>query len=233
MSDNPAPRAGSRPATQTTRALYRKKTHGAFEDKYKERNPSFTPRPSPSPRFGKTPAGSTSNHDRRDSRGVESQPGEVVVDGTSATAVTRANCCQSCNPEGASSAWMFDPIELPKTEATIARFGFGSEPSWHIEATLPDSPRSSPPSNSRCRYGSCRSGVSSMQIDDPGRGFSVRFAGPLDMRMNRNAVSPLPSCCYGQCRRPGHHLEENADEPQAAVLAGALADRYSQPRPRG
>ncbi len=27
-------------------------------------------------------------------------------------------------------------------------------------------------------------GVSSMQLDDPGRGFSAKFAGPLDMRMN-------------------------------------------------
>ena len=36
-------------------------------------------------------------------------------------------------------------------------------------------------------------GVSSPQIDDAGRGFSFRFDGPLDMRMEKAARAPLTS----------------------------------------
>jgi 16S rRNA (cytosine1402-N4)-methyltransferase len=69
-------------------------------------------------------------------------------------------------------------------------------------------------------------GVSSMQIDDPARGFSTKQAGPLDMRMNpargQTAAALLRAVDAAKLARL---LEENSDELHAERLAAALAGK--------
>jgi 16S rRNA (cytosine1402-N4)-methyltransferase len=66
-------------------------------------------------------------------------------------------------------------------------------------------------------------GLSSMQIDDPARGFTFKADGPLDMRMNPergpSASELLSTLGVAALTRI---LVENADEPRAPELAEAI-----------
>ena len=65
-------------------------------------------------------------------------------------------------------------------------------------------------------------GVSSMQFDNPDRGFSYKGVGPLDMRMN--PLRGAPAARSSRAGRKTCHalLEENADEPHAELMARLL-----------
>src|SRR5206468_113593 len=72
-------------------------------------------------------------------------------------------------------------------------------------------------------------GFSSMQVDDPARGFSYRREGPLDMRLDRSrgrtAAQVLATIPQGEL---AHALRELADEPAAERLAAVLVRAREQ-----
>lgn len=67
-------------------------------------------------------------------------------------------------------------------------------------------------------------GLSSMQIDNPERGFSYKNQGPLDMRMNPGKGPPARDLIRkASPEKMGRWLKENSDEPFAHILAHELA----------
>lgn len=70
-------------------------------------------------------------------------------------------------------------------------------------------------------------GVSSMQLDDPARGFSYKLDGPLDMRMN---PARGPSAAEWLARVTpldlAGRLRDDADEPHAEAVAAALCAQH-------
>ena len=120
-----------------------------------------------------------------------------------------------------------DPVEQPRTGARLRGLGYGPEAfSWRRSnfAGLPGvlAARNLPGADVIL----ADLGVSSMQIDDPQRGFSVKHDGPLDMRMNPErgvtAAAWLERIRSGEL---ANCLADHADEPRAMALATALAGR--------
>jgi 16S rRNA (cytosine1402-N4)-methyltransferase len=115
-----------------------------------------------------------------------------------------------------------DPIEFPKTAARLAGEGFTAHRSNF--AGLPKVLIAEQLAGADVILADL--GVSSMQIDDPSRGFSVKFVGPLDMRMNPQRGQPASSLLeHSQPGKLAELLKENADEPRAELLAPALAGK--------
>jgi 16S rRNA (cytosine1402-N4)-methyltransferase len=65
-------------------------------------------------------------------------------------------------------------------------------------------------------------GVSSFQIDQPERGFSFRFDGPLDMRMSREGPSAADAVAHLSEEALANALARLGEEPQARRFARAI-----------
>ena len=211
------------------RARYSGKHPRRFHEKYKEHHPDrYTETVAKVLASGKTPAGMhRSVMVAEVLAALAPQPGEVAVDCTLGFAGHAQEILARILPGGRLLGLDADPIELPKAEARLRGLGFGadvftarrghfaglSKALWDADIQSADIVLAD-------------LGVSSMQLDDPGRGFSVKNDGPLDMRMNPQRGQPA-SLFLERIGAAAMQtlLEENADEPRAAVLAPALAGK--------
>ncbi len=65
-------------------------------------------------------------------------------------------------------------------------------------------------------------GVSSMQLDDPARGFSFRFEGPLDMRMGPDSATAAELVNTLEEEELARILRDYGEEPKARRIARAI-----------
>lgn len=225
MSESPS----STPAPHKRRRRYSGKHPRRFEEKYKERDPQrYEETVAKVIASGKTPAGTHRPIMVAEIlRVLSPRPGEVAVDCTLGYGGHAQEILPRLQPGGKLLGLDADPVELPKAEARLRALGFGPEIfSAHRSnfAGLPQMLASAAVNGVDMILADL--GVSSMQIDDPARGFSVKHEGPLDMRMNPERGQPASS--FLQKINVGaltSLLAENADEPHAEVLAFALAGK--------
>lgn len=156
---------------------------------------------------------------------LDPQPGDLAVDGTLGYGGHAQALLPRLLPHGRLLGLDTDPIELPKTESRLRALGFGMETLTVVRSNFAGLPQALWEAGiERADLILADLGVSSMQLDDPARGFTVKHAGPLDMRMNpqrRQPASVLLQRLGPAALR--QMLEENADEPRATALAPALA----------
>lgn len=156
------------------------------------------------------------------------QPGMVAADCTLGFGGHASEILAKIQPGGRLIGLDADPVELPKTEARLRAQGYGPETFSAHRSNFAGLPQVLAAAGFEGGVDIILAdlGLSSMQIDDPSRGFSVKFAGPLDMRMNPRRGQPA-SFVLARMKPDAlaELLTENADEPHAAALAQALAGR--------
>ena len=229
MTDDPAaiPNPEGAPAAHRRRPRYAGKYPRRFEEKYKEHDPArYADTVQKVLASGKTPAGSHRPIMLAEVLEILApRPGEIGVDCTLGYGGHAQELLARVQPGGRLLGFDADPIELPKTEARLRLLGFGPGaftahrtnfaglPQVLAAAELPG-----------VDFIVADLGVSSMQLDDPARGFSVKHEGPLDMRMNPHRGQPA-SVLLERITPDAlaSLLAENADEPHARLLADALA----------
>ena len=205
-----------------------------FDQKYKERQPEkYGDDVAKVIASGKTPAGShRAIMVPEVLQYLSIRPGETVIDCTLGYGGHAMALLAAVQPGGKLLAIDTDPVELPKTEARLRGQGFPSE-SLIVKrmnfAGLGGFIESSAPGGVDALLADL--GLSSMQLDDPARGFTFKADGPLDMRMNPGHG---PSAAVLLSKFDEHELarllKDNADEPLASTLArGILAAQERSP----
>jgi 16S rRNA (cytosine1402-N4)-methyltransferase len=200
-----------------------------FHEKYKELHPArYAETVAKVLASGKTPAGTHRPVMVEEIlQALAPQPGETAVDCTLGFGGHARELLARIQPGGRLLGLDADPVELPKAEARLRALGFAEDVFTARRLNFAGLPRALAETGiSGADMILADLGVSSMQLDDPARGFSAKNEGPLDLRMNPQRGQPASA--FLERIRP-EALEtlllENADEPRAAVLAPALAGR--------
>ena len=222
------------PAPHRRRPRYAGKNPRRFEEKYKELAAErYAGDVAKVVASGKTPAGT-----HRPIMVAEIlaalalQPGETAVDCTLGYGGHARELLACVAPPGAELrgrliALDVDPLELPKTVARLRAAGWSEETFTAVRSNFAGL------SKVLASLGLAGAdailadlGVSSMQLDDPARGFTFKTDGPLDLRLNpQRAPSAAEWLARVSTAGLATVLAENSDEPHAAALARELVAR--------
>ena len=155
------------------------------------------------------------------------QPGEVGLDATLGFGGHAQALLAALAPDGRLFAVDVDPLELPRTEARLRGLGIGDAMLQVRRMNFAEVESLLPEAGGGFDVVLADLGVSSMQIDNPARGFSFKADGPLDLRLDPQSGEPASALLQRVTRQQLRELlVDNADEPHAVPLAAALQGQY-------
>lgn len=208
------------------RPRYKGKYPKRFEEKYKELQPEkYQDTIEHVISKGNTPAGmhiSIMVNEILDF--LKIQPGEIGFDATLGYGGHTKAMLQQLQGQGHIYATDVDPVESAKTKKRLADQGFGEEIlTIRLQnfCTIDEIAKEV----GGFDFILADLGVSSMQIDNPERGFSFKTEGPLDLRLNQqsgiSAAERLDTISRDEL---AGMLYENSDEQYCEELARAITD---------
>lgn len=204
-----------------------------FSEKYKELNPEkYQDTIEKVIRKGSTPAGMHISICVREILDfLQIQPGQKGLDATLGYGGHSRKMLECLKGEGHLYALDVDPIEIVKTKKRLADAGYGEDILTIIQknfAYIDEVAAKHGP----FQFLLADLGVSSMQIDNPERGFTYKHDGPLDLRLNPEAgTSAAERLKEVTTKELEWMLIENSDEPYAKEIARTIMSRKRKGNP--
>ena len=202
----------------------------AFREKYKELQPDvYTEDVAKVMDQGRTPAGMHRSICVDEILEIlKVAPGQTGLDATLGYGGHCQEILKLLLPDGRLYAIDVDPFELPKTQERLRNSGFGSDVLVIQKLNFSDIDRLIIETGP-LHFVLADLGVSSMQIDNPERGFSFKVEGPLDLRLNPKTGKPASALLKAISQdRLEEILVENADEPHFEPIANAIKTHLSK-----
>ena len=215
------------------RVRYKGKYPRNYKEKYKELNPEkYQDTIEKVIRKGSTPAGMhISIMVKEIIDFLQIKPGQTGFDATLGYGGHTKAMLECLKGQGHMYATDVDPIESAKTKKRLADAGFGEDIlTIRLQnfCTIDEIAKEV----GGFDFILADLGVSSMQIDNPKRGFSFKVDGPLDLRLNPekgiSAAERLAQIDEGEL---AGMLWENSDEPYAEELAHAIVTERKHGKP--
>jgi 16S rRNA (cytosine1402-N4)-methyltransferase len=155
-------------------------------------------------------------------------PGQTGLDATLGYGGHTLEMLKCLDSRGRLYAIDVDPIELPRTQDRLRHLGYGPELLEIKQMNFSKIDQIASVSGP-LDFVLADLGVSSMQIDNSERGFSFKFEGPLDLRLNpevgSSAANRLKEMSFDELQGM---LIENADEPYSAAIARAIVTKIKK-----
>ena len=198
-----------------------------FEEKYKEHDPEkYADTIEKVISKGSTPAGmhiSICVNEILDF--LQIQPGQQGLDATLGYGGHTRRMLEKLQGKGHMYALDVDPIEIVKTKQRLADAGYGEDILTIKQTNFRNIDKVAEEAG-KFDFILADLGVSSMQIDNPDRGFTYKFDGPLDLRLDpekgESAAERLREVSYEELVGM---FQENSDEPYAEEIATVIMKR--------
>ena len=218
-------------APKPQRRIRYKGTHPkSFTEKYKEQQPElYSADIAKVMDQGRTPAGmhrSICVNEIMDL--LKPMPGEIGLDATLGYGGHSAEILKRLQPGGVLYAVDVDPFELPRTKERLAALGYGPEQVVIKKMNFSGIDQIVSEAG-LLNFVLADLGVSSMQIDNPERGFSFKVEGPLDLRLNpssgRSAAAFLKNISAEKLEAV---FVDHSDEPHAKLIAETIVKNMAR-----
>ena len=197
-----------------------------FEEKYKELNPEkYKDTIEKVISKGSTPAGMHISICVKEIIDfLQIRPGQKGLDATLGYGGHTTEMLKCLEGEGHIYGLDIDPIEIEKTKKRLEQKGFDEKIFTAINTNFKNIDQVAK-EHGPFDFILADLGVSSMQIDNPERGFSYKHEGPLDLRLNpTKGISAAQRIADISLDELEGMLIENSDEPYAYEVAKAVID---------